>query len=404
MKKVVDAVVVGAGVIGASIAFHLTRLGMRNIALVDRGAVCSGATSRSGALVRTHYSNMPEAALAQASLPWFQNWAERVGGDCGFVQTGFVQLVLPEDHDKLKRNVQRLQAIGVATSVVSAAELRELQPHWQLADDCLVAYEPYSGYADPVATTTSLVHAAQRQGASIMEQCLVTGLCIEQGRVTGVETSSGVIHAPVVVLANGGWSLPLLSAFDIHLPITMARVQLAFFERPGELGRGPAGHLTCIDRANGIYCRPDADGATLVGLSAYRNPVPDPDSYELAADPDFVDLAKLYGARRIPGLERQRYLSGRAGVLDITPDAKAILDQAPGIDGLFLALGMSGSGFKKAPAIGACMAEMILTGESQAVSLEPFRLARFEETVAATDENYSLPADLQNDQVRGYLN
>jgi glycine/D-amino acid oxidase-like deaminating enzyme len=128
MARTFDAIVIGAGVIGASTAFHLTRAGLRRVAIVERRTVCSGNTRKSGAIVRMHYSNDPEARLALASLPYFQHWSEMVGGECGFRQTGFALLVGPENVERLSRNVERLRALGVETSALGPDELRSVMP------------------------------------------------------------------------------------------------------------------------------------------------------------------------------------------------------------------------------------------------------------------------------------
>ena len=128
MARTYDAIVIGGGVMGASIAFHLARAGAGRIALVERREICSGNTRKSGAIVRMHYSNDPEARLALASLRYFQHWSEIVGGACGFRKTGFALLVGPENLERLGRNVARLQALGVETSVLRPDELRDVMP------------------------------------------------------------------------------------------------------------------------------------------------------------------------------------------------------------------------------------------------------------------------------------
>jgi sarcosine oxidase subunit beta len=387
-----EAVVVGGGVIGASVAFHLTRVGLRSVVLVDRGTLAGQASGRSGALVRTHYTNAPEARLALASLPWFEQWRERVGGDCGFRRTGFLQLVTAADRARLSRNVEMLRELGVETSLVAGREIVGLQPGLEVEEGALGAYEPRSGYADPTATTRSLAAAAERGGATVREGLAVEAIATSAGRVTGVRTAEGVIETPIVVLANGAWSDRLLRPLGVELPIRATRVQVAFFARPPALGRGPAGHLTMIDRANGFYARPHGDDLTLVGLSAFYEPIAELDAYSAANDPEFVPLARRQAGARIAGLGGALYVRGHAGPLDVTPDGGAILDRAPGVAGLYLALGLSGTGFKKAPAIGACLAELITVGAATTAPLEPFRVGRFGDGDLIENEAYSLPA------------
>ncbi|MDN5856509.1 MAG: FAD-binding oxidoreductase, partial [Actinomycetia bacterium] len=193
-----DTVVVGGGVVGAAIAFQLARLGAR-VTLLEREKPAAGATGQSGALVRTHYPDAPEATVARAALHWFANWGELVGGDSGFVRTGFLQFVTPADHDLLRRNTAMVRDVGVETRIVDAEEIRAIQPGIVVDDDTIAAYEPNSGYADPVATTISLIEAARRHGAEIRLGTTVRRLRRDGDRVVGVETDGETIDAGAVV-------------------------------------------------------------------------------------------------------------------------------------------------------------------------------------------------------------
>ena len=400
--RTAEAIVIGAGVIGAATAFALTQQGLRDVLLLDKGRAGGGASERSGALVRAHYTNAPEAAMALAAQRWFRNWRELVGGDSGFTATGFFQFVAPADNGRLRDNVAMLQGLGVNTRLVTPDEVESLAPQLWMDRDELAAYEPDSGYADPSATVAALVAAAQRGGATLREHTPVTALRVAGGKVIGVTTAEGEIDAPIVVLANGGWSVGLARPLGIELPIRPVRVQIAFFERSGAFSRGRAGGQTIIDRANGFYSRPQGDDLTLVGLSGFHDTLgafgDDPaaalDGYQREPDAAFAPLAAQQLSRRIPTLAGQKLVRGHAGPLDVTPDGKAIIDRAPGVDGLYLAVGMSGSGFKKAPAIGACVAELITTGSATTAPIAPFRLARFAEHDPILGNDYALPGDL----------
>ncbi len=155
---------VGAGVVGCSIAFHLARAGAR-VRVFDKSRICAGMSARSGALVRMHYTFEPEAELAWKSHHYFSNWSELVGGRCGFVETGFAVVVDERNATRLRANVAMLQRVGIDTEIVTAAELHEREPNAYVGDVALAAIEPHSGYADPVATTEALAEAAKRHGA-----------------------------------------------------------------------------------------------------------------------------------------------------------------------------------------------------------------------------------------------
>ena len=402
MARTAGAIVVGAGVVGAATAFALTRHGVRDVLLLDKGRAGGGASERSGALVRAHYTNAPEAALALAAQRWFRHWGELVGGDSGFTPTGFFQFVAPADNARLRENVAMLRGLGVNTRLVAPDEVESLAPRLWMERDELAAYEPDSGYADPAATVAALAAAARRGGATLHEGLAVTALRAAGGKILGVTTAEGEIDAPIVVLANGGWSVGLARPLGIDLPIRPVRVQIGFFARSAAFPRGRASGATIIDRANGFYSRPQGDDLTLVGLSGFHDTMgafgDDPagalDGYRREPDDAFAPLALGQLARRIPTMAGQAHIRGHAGPLDVTPDGKAIIDRAPGVDGLYLAVGMSGSGFKKAPAIGACVAELITTGAATTAPIAPFRLARFAENDPILGNDYALPGDL----------
>ena len=390
MARSYDAVVIGAGVIGASIAFHLTRAGIGRVAIVERRTVCSGNTRKSGAIVRMHYTNDAEARLALASLPYFQNWAEIVGGHCGFRETGFALLVGPENVERLKRNVERLARLGAETVAVSPAELREMMPSVQTSGVAAAAYEPRSGYADAVATTRSLVDAAVRQGAELFEETPVRAITLAGGRVSGVETLDGTIAAPIVVCAANTWSPALLKTAGVDLPVTPRRAQVGYFERPATYA-GP--HLVLLDTTTAMYTRAHRDGEFVGGAADVTGTSPrDPDEYDESVDPDFSSAVLERLGARVPTLAQARFRHGEAGLYDMSPDTRAILDRAPGVDGLFLAAGFSGTGFKKAPAIGAGLADLIAGQNRSGVDLGPFRLGRFSEGEPLHGEDeYEMP-------------
>ena len=372
-----EAIIIGAGVMGTSLAFHLTRAGMRQVTVLDKAGLCGGMTAKSGALVRMHYTNEPEARMAFASLRYFQHWDDMVGGECGFTRTGFILTVTPDNTDRLCKNVEMLQRVGVNTAVISPQELRDLQPFTQVDDLTLAAYEPESGYADPRATTTAFMHQAQRRGAILREGVTVSAIRIHSGRVVGVETSDGRFDAPIVVVMAGPWSDRLLKTAGLDFPLTPQRAQIAFYRRPPPLATG---HMVFIDGVSGTYFRPHGEDLTLIGVGHWKpEPPPDPDHYNEANDPDFIPAAKAKAARRLAGLQQGEYARGHAGIYDVSPDSRAILDRAPGIEGLYMAAGFSGTGFKISPAVGASLAELITQGRATSVDISPFRFSRFKE-------------------------
>jgi sarcosine oxidase subunit beta len=367
-----NIIVIGAGVVGCSLAFHLARAGAR-VSVFDKGGICAGMSSRSGALVRMHYTFAPEAELAWKSLHYFRNWGEIVGGRCGYVETGFAVVVDERNSARLRANVAMLRAVGIDTEIVTPAELHKLEPNTSVNDVALAAIELHSGYADPVATTESFAAAARRHGAQFLINTAIANIVNRSGRATGIVDNNGRLYeADAVCVVAGPWTDALLAPLGVKIGIKSERAQIAFFRRPPSMK-----HYVYIDTIAGSYFRPHSDDLTLAGLGGWKPEAEaNPDSFRESNDDDFVAAVRERLARRIPAMADAPYSRGHAGIYDVSPDSRAVMGRVPGIDGLFVAAGFSGTGFKTAPAVGASMAELILTGASTTVDLSEFSFER----------------------------
>jgi sarcosine oxidase subunit beta len=373
MAETADVVVVGGGVNGASIAHALAARGVRRVVLVEQAALASGASGRSSALVRMHYTNEWDARLAWASFPVFRDWPEVMGGPPVFTRTGFLNVVGPEYADHLRKNVEMLRELGIDTVALSPGELREVQPFVNVDDVGAAAYEPESGYASPADVVTGLARRARELGARVLEWTTVTAIARQESRVTGVLTSAGPIEAPAVVVAAGAWAPRLCRAVGVPLPARVKGIDTVLVTRPPELARP---HMTVIDNVQGSYFRPESGALTIVGVPCQAWDL-DPDATGAGLPPD----APAWGAQilmhRIPAMERATLARGFRAFDCYSADRHAILDRVPGLDGLYLATAFSGSGFKIAPAVGTCMAELILDGRARTVDIAAFGLQRF---------------------------
>ncbi|MBP8165302.1 MAG: FAD-binding oxidoreductase, partial [Anaerolineales bacterium] len=218
MTQSYDAIIIGAGVVGTSIAFHLAERGLKPL-IVERRTVASGATGHSSGLVRMHYDLRAESELAFVSFKqYFSNWRERVGGECGFMQTGFLQIAKREHEDKLRGNVANHQRIGINTSVITADDVKKLFPDLLTDQFDFAAYEPDSGYADATLTTNSMLEAAKRMGATLIQNCEVTGILASGGRVSGVTTTQGDLSAPIIINAAGTWAAHIGRMAGVDIP------------------------------------------------------------------------------------------------------------------------------------------------------------------------------------------
>jgi sarcosine oxidase subunit beta len=373
MTSTFDVIIIGGGIHGASTAFHLSERGHKTL-VIEKNTLASAATGRSSGLVRMHYDFEPESRLAWESFRYFRDWYARVGGDCGFTRTGFIQFVPPGYAEQLRGNVTMHQNIGIPSLVISADDVKRLAPSFGTSDIEVAAYEPESGYADPSATTATLMDAARKGGAELLQGVMVTDIRVDSGRVSGVITSAGDFAAPIVINAAGPWAADVAKMGGLDLPIDTWRHDTMFVNRPAELWLN---HPTVIDNANAMYFRPETGGMTLVGLEDCNTFGESPDGYTDRSRPGFVESAIDRVCLRIPQMESASLHSSHGGYDGITPDQRPIIGQM-GPEGFYMQCGFSGTGFKIAPAVGACMSELILDGMAVTVDITPFDPRRFE--------------------------
>jgi sarcosine oxidase subunit beta len=371
MAETADVIIIGAGIHGASLAFHLAERGLRPIVL-EKATVASGATGRSSGMVRMHYDVEADARLAWRSLAYFADWEERVGGDSGFTNVGFLQMVDPHDLPSLEANVAMQQRIGIVTEVVDATEVRRLLPGIAIGEDQVAAYEPRSGYADPSSSTASLMAAALRGGAMLVQHAPVTEVRVAGDRVVGVSTPVGAFDAPIVVDAAGAWAGRVAAMVGLDIPVDVWRHDVAYVRRPPDIPR----HIGFIDFANLFYSRPEGEHLTLIALEDGNPLEGDPDAPVDAAAPGFLHRAAERIVRRLPRFERAGVHSAHSGQDGITPDQHPIIGPA-GPEGFWLDCGYSGTGFKIAPAVGASLAELIVAGSDANDDLAIYRFGRF---------------------------
>lgn len=378
MFETADIIIIGGGVMGASIAHSLARQGGsgNRVVLLERQALCTGTTGRSGAIVRQHYSNDFTIRMARDSLRIFQHFDDLIGGDCGFFTTGLLVMSGEQGADALRANVALQQEQGVNTRLITAAEISEVAPAYSSEGVTLACYEPDTGVADPMATTYCFAKRARDLGATILEGTVVTQILTQYGRVIGVRTMQGDIQAPVVVLAANVWSVPLASALGITLPITPTRHPMLALRRPNDFGGRQELHAVALDLRYDIYLRPDIGGMTLVGSTADVVTASDPDHYTQGLSEKEIAHFRAMGAKSIPALARAVPRGGWAGIYDDSIDNHPILDRLVAYEGLYCASGFSGHGFKLSTLVGQWMAHYILTGQKPA-DMEHFAFDRF---------------------------
>jgi sarcosine oxidase subunit beta len=379
---VTDAVqylVVGGGLEGLSIAWSLAQRGETDVLVVERGSLCSGMTGKSSAVVRCHYGNRSLAAMAWYGVQVFERATELFGDEIGFRQCGYVVGVGDDDVDALKANVAMQQDVGVAVEFLGHDDVAELWPGANLDDFAAFAYEPRGGRGEAYNTGMAFAAAARTLGVQIRQYTPVAALLADaEGPVRGAVLADGTeIHSGTVILATGPWAPELGATVDVAIPVRTQRAQVVLVDQ-GE----PTPPVPVLSDLVGLQyiCR-EPNGDLLVGNSDHSSPqFVDPDDYPNRADDDAVEKVVTKLGHRLPAMPDPRISSTYGGGYDVTPDYNPIIGPSPR-EGLFLATGFSGHGFKISPAVGRLVADLLVDGKTDLADVTPsdFRYSRFAE-------------------------
>jgi glycine/D-amino acid oxidase-like deaminating enzyme len=381
VTRTADVAVIGGGVTGVSVAWHLAALGVRDVLVLERSVLAAGGTGRSVGIIRQLYPTPETSRMVLRSLRVLQRFDEVVGGDSGYVGCGVLIGVAPAMRSRLEANVATQRTIGIRAEILEPGEVARVEPRIDPNGVGAVLWEPESGYGDPTAVTHGYARAARRLGVRIEQGAEVVAIDTVGGRVRGVSLASGDrVAAPVVVNAAGLWSPAVARLAGVELPIVVGRHPVFVVERDEAFGPP---HVVYLDLAGGAYVRPETGGLTLTGSLTDDETEHPMDPERLGGDVTLDEAGAVLErtSRALPRLGQARYRRGWAGAFDITPDWMPILDRTP-VAGLFIAAGMSGHGFKLAPAVGEMMAGLI-TGGATPVDPTPFRLDRFASRDAA---------------------
>ncbi len=297
MKTTADAIVIGGGINGCSTAYRLAARGVKRVTLIERGHIASGPTGRSSGIVRQHYTHETLAAMARDSVTVWDDFGQVIGGDAGFVRSGVVFMAGEADAQALTATVAMQQRLGIDARVLSAAQLKELEP--ELASDGLAcgAYEPGGGYADPALAATSYAAAAERAGVELVRKTEVTGLSMDRGRITGVLTSAGPIASPIVINVAGPWGGRLAAMAGATIPMRASRHPVTLLQRPAQW-RKPT--PVWADLATGWYFKPERQDTFMVGSLQDIDTAVDPDNHSTVPSFDEIERYSLAILTRFP--------------------------------------------------------------------------------------------------------
>jgi sarcosine oxidase, subunit beta len=379
MERIADVAVIGGGVMGVSIAHHLASVGAGTVELLEKRFIGAGSSGKSGAIIRQHYSTSLLVKMARWGLTTFRDFEMLIGEDAGWRRSGCLFVAPVSERKAMEGNVGLMRDAGARAELLAGLDFAEVAPMASCRDDEIGAWEPEAGYVDPALVLGAFAKSAQRKGVRINEGVEVLRIEVDGGRVTAVQTSEGRISTGCAILCAGPWARTLAARSGLELPLTVIRPQIAYFRRPADFGSPD--HPVFGDMVHGFYCRPEDGGRTLAGALdvAGDEVITDPDHYEQGASSEFMAWTHDRMARRIPAMRSAFGRGGYSGLYTLTPDSHPLLGHAPGIDGLYLAVGFSGHGFKLSPAVGRGLAELITKGRFQTLDLSPLRPSRYDD-------------------------
>jgi sarcosine oxidase, subunit beta len=371
-----DVVIIGGGIVGASIAYQLTMAGCRSVVILEREAhQGKGSTGKSMGGVRAQFSTPVSIRMSLYSIPFFRDFEQMLGHPSGYRAQGYLFVATNDRHlQYLRDNFERQIALGLDTvRLLDAAEIVRMVP--QLRSDDVVggSFCSTDGFVDPYSVMTGFTLRALAQGAELERDIEVTGIEMDAAGVAAVKTTRGTVATRTVVNAAGAWSARVAKMAGLDLPVEPLRRMLVPTEPFDKIAHSAP---MTIDMSTGFHFRPEGLGLLL----AWNDPEEKP-GFNTQFDRAFTEKILTRAVNRVPVLEEVEVNPSRAwaGLYEMTPDHHPILGGAPGIPGFYLANGFSGHGVMHSPATGKIMADLILTGATSLIDAKLLDYARFAE-------------------------
>ena len=375
-----DFIVIGAGVIGASVAFHLAELGAKRVLVLERLQIGAGTGAQSSGILRTHYSVPENVQLAHQSWAAFNSFAHYVDdpeASSGLVNCGYMIAAGGDERvAALRASLEQQKTMGVTVEMLDAQQARERLPIAQFDEQELIGYEPHAGFADAYLVNTGFARAARRRGVKILEGVGVDGLVMDGQRVKGVQTKAGTFFAGQVISTQNMWAIELGQWLKREIPLVPERHQVLALEA-SEPYTNEMPVFKDLSSSGMLYYRSYGGKQMLVseGLVGEALSTPDDTQGDISLD-QVVEIGEQV-AKRFPAYSEGELASSWTGVYDVTPDWNPVLGAMPGVEGLLVGFGFSGHGFKLCPAVGKVLAQAAMGLETD-VSLRPYQFERFE--------------------------
>jgi len=380
MTETADVIIIGAGIMGASTAYHLARERFGRVIVLERETVCSGSTALASGGIRHQYANRVGVELTLQSIVTFERFADEFGVDPQFRQHGYLLLVATEEELAVaRRSVALQQGLGVDVRLLTPAETAELCPYLRTDDLLGATYSPRDGYADPYLCATAIAARARELGVTIKQQHEVVAFRRTNGRVTGVVTAHGAFDAPAVVIAAGAWSGVVGKLAGVDIPVTPRR-RHKFMTAPFPTDRIPAATPFIIGQHSGFSMRREGPGL-LLGAGRKDEPISFTTETDWSLAPQVVERA----VHRVPALAEAQLMRTWAGLYEMTPDQTGIVSAIPDAAGLYVIAGFSGHGFMHGPIAGRLMAELIAHGQARTVDISALGIERFARGATVTE-------------------
>ena len=369
MKNNYDVLIIGAGIVGSTIAYELAKLGLANTLVIDKSYFASGSTGRCGAGVRQQWGLKFNALLAKRSVEIFSNLTDELGMDIEFRQGGYLVLAHTEKQvEQFKKNIELQNSLGIPSRFVSKEESKEICPPLNTDSFIAATFCPTDGHANPFLTNYAYIRAAQRHGVEFRKYTEVIDINVENGFVDGVTLANGDrIYAPIVVNAAGPWSKEVAKMAGIDIPTHSERHQILAtepFERIFD--------TMVISFQIGIYVQQVPHGNFVLGIGEKEKP-----SHETRATWQFLEFVTHELLNVLPIMKNIRLVRQWAGSYNKTPDSAPILGEHPDVNGFYQAVGFSGHGFMISPMTGRLMAQ-IIAGVEPEIDISPLSIERFE--------------------------
>ncbi len=371
LPRSADVVIIGGGIMGVSTAYNLVKRGMKNVVVIEKDEFFGEeSTGKCAGGIRYQFSSKVNIELSKLSIPIFERFKEEFDQDIDLNFCGYLFILGTEEYvEDFKKRVALQRSLGVETEWLTPDDIHRKVPLLNMEGILAGTFHHKDGLADPSSVVQGYVKQAHRLGATLVTETRVTGIRVDKGKISAVETDKGVVETGIVVNATGAWSREIGKMVGVDIPVDPFRRQITVTAPLEEI---PPDLPMVVEFPNGLYFHRES-GGLLTGMS---NPN-DPPTFSTAVDPDWmlVNLEAL--VHRLPVAEKARIKTSWAGLYEVTPDAHPIMGKMPEPEGFYCVAGFSGHGFMHGPGAGILMAEEIIDGRAHTVNIDRLRYERF---------------------------